>query len=61
MALIEISDELMAKLDQCAPQVGYGSGVELATAILERELEKLSDDDSTKKIEDRLRGLGYIS
>lgn len=61
MPVIEISDNLLRKLDECAPGAGYASGVELAIAILERELAKLSEDDSTQKIEERLRGLGYIS
>ncbi|MCD6360062.1 MAG: hypothetical protein J7M38_04295 [Armatimonadetes bacterium] len=61
MAVIEISDELMAKLDECAPAAGYQTGAEFAVAILDREVGKITEDESTKKIEERLRGLGYIS
>lgn len=61
MAVIEINDDLMAKLDECASAAGYSTGAEFAAAILEREVGKLTEDESTQKIEDRLRGLGYIS
>jgi len=61
MAVIEISDDLMAKLDECASAAGYATGAEFAAAILEREIGKLTEDESAKKIEERLRGLGYIS
>ncbi len=61
MAVVEVSDELMAKLNECATAAGYNSGAEFAVAILEREVGKITEDDSNKKIEDRLRGLGYIS
>ena len=61
MADIQISDDLMAKLDECATAAGYKTGAEFATAILEREIANITEDDGGKKIEDRLRGLGYIS
>ena len=61
MADMQISDDLMAKLDECANTAGYETGAEFATAILEREIAKITEDDGSKKIEDRLRGLGYIS
>jgi len=61
MATLEISDELMSKLDECAAAAGYQTGTEFAAAILEREVGKITEDESNKKIEDRLRGLGYIS
>ena len=61
MASLQISDELMAKLDECASAAGYQSGADFAIAILEREIGRITEDEASKKIEDRLRGLGYIS
>lgn len=61
MTDIQISDDLMAKLDECAAAAGYQTGAEFAIAILEREIANITEDDGSKKIEDRLRGLGYIS
>lgn len=61
MASLQISDELMAKLDECAGAAGYQSGADFAVAILDREIGRITEDDASRKIEDRLRGLGYIS
>jgi len=60
-AMLTISRELMDKLEQYAQAAGYGSGAEFATVILEREVDKLEDAGANEQIEDRLRGLGYIS
>lgn len=60
-AMLRISQELMDRLNEYATAAGYASGEEFAVAILEREIDKLDDADASEKIEDRLRGLGYIS
>jgi hypothetical protein len=60
-ATLTITQELMDKLDRLAPVAGYDDGAQFATAILEREVAKLEDADANQQIEDRLRGLGYIS
>ncbi len=58
---ITIDDELMEKLDTYAEAAGQSSGEEFAKVILQREVDKLEDAGANEKIEDRLRGLGYIS
>ncbi|MGC9320204.1 MAG: hypothetical protein ACP5KN_19380 [Armatimonadota bacterium] len=58
---ITIDQELYQKLNEYAEAAGYDSGEEFAAVILQREIDKLDDADATEKIEDRLRGLGYIS
>lgn len=58
---LTISDELMAQLEKYAPAAGHESGEDFARAILEREIDRLEDSGANEKIEDRLRGLGYIS
>jgi len=58
---IGVSKDLMEKLAQCAELAGFSSGQEFAIHVLEREIAKLDDADSSEKIEERLRGLGYIS
>ena len=60
-AKLTISQELMDRLDEYAAAAGHASGAEFAAAILQREIDKLDDADASDKIEDRLRGLGYIS
>ena len=57
---ITIGDELMAKLDEYAEAAGQASGEEFVKVILQREIDKLEDAGANEKIEDRLRGLGYI-
>jgi hypothetical protein len=58
---LTISGELMEKLDKYAAAAGHDSGEQFAQAILQREIDKLEDAGANEKIEDRLRGLGYIS
>ena len=60
-ATLTISRELMDRLNEYAPAAGYASGTDFAAAILQREIDKLDDTDANAQIEDRLRGLGYIS
>lgn len=60
-ATLTISQELMDKLDRYARTAGYDSGAAFAAVILEREIDKLEDAGANEQIEDRLRGLGYIS
>lgn len=60
-ATLTVSDELMAKLEKYAPAAGQPNGEEFARVILQREIDRLEDAGADQKIEDRLRGLGYIS
>jgi hypothetical protein len=58
---LTISEELMTKLDKYAAAAGQETGEDFAKVILQREIDKLEDAGANEKIEDRLRGLGYIS
>lgn len=58
---LTISEQLMAKLDTYAAAAGQESGEQFAQVILQREIDRLEDAGANEKIEDRLRGLGYIS
>ena len=58
---LTISEELMSKLNEYARAAGQPSGEEFARMILQREIDRLEDSGANQKIEDRLRGLGYIS
>lgn len=60
-ATITISEEMMAQLEKCAAAAGQESGEDFAKMILQREIDKVDDAGSNDKIENRLRGLGYIS
>jgi hypothetical protein len=55
-----VSRELMARLEECAKAAGFSTGRDVALRVLEGEIAKLEDADSSEKIEERLRGLGYI-
>ena len=57
---LSVSSELMDRLDEYSEAAGYSSGEEFAVAILQREIDRLGDTSEDDKIEDRLRGLGYI-
>ncbi len=58
---LTIDSALVDRLNEYSEAAGYDSGEEFAAAILQREIDKLEDADANEKIEDRLRGLGYIS
>jgi len=60
-ATLTISQELMDKLNEYALVAGYETGSEFAAVVLQREIDKLDDAGANEQIEDRLRGLGYIS
>lgn len=58
---LTVSSELMDRLSEYAEAAGYAGGEEFAAAILQREIDRLEDASDNDRIEDRLRGLGYIS
>ena len=60
-ATLTISEALMSKLNAYAKAAGQPNGDEIARMILQREIDRLEDSGADQKIEDRLRGLGYIS
>lgn len=60
---IPVSKELMDRLKDVAQQLGYSSAQEFAVDVLEKECDRIEDaydQDDQEKVEERLRGLGYI-
>ncbi len=61
---ISVNRGLMEKLNKCADQIGYSSGQEFAIHVLEEACSKIREvysEEDKEKVEERLRGLGYIS
>ncbi len=62
MPKVKIDSNLYGRIKKVADIAGYSSTDEFIIHVIEKELEQLevSDDQGDKKIEERLRGLGYI-
>ena len=60
MAKIKLDSHLYDRVKQIAGIAGYSSTDEFIIHIIEKELAKLEAADTDEKIEERLRGLGYI-
>ncbi len=61
MPKIKIDKDLLERLRDCAVVVGYASVDEFIVHVLEKEAEKIEDAADDPDMEERLRGLGYIS
>ena len=60
-AKIKIDSGLYDRVKKVADLAGYASPDEFIVHIIEKELGRLeAADEDEKKIEERLRGLGYI-
>jgi ferritin-like metal-binding protein YciE len=57
---IKIDKALYDRLIKCAEIAGYSSVDELIVHILQREAETLENLEDDPKVEERLRGLGYL-
>jgi hypothetical protein len=57
---IKIDKALWDRLEKCAQIAGYSSVEELVVHILQREAEALENLEDDPKVEERLRGLGYL-
>ena len=60
---IKIDDDLLDRARQCANREGYSSIEEFIAHLLEKEIERLNQSDSSadeEEIRKRLQGLGYI-
>lgn len=57
---IRISRELLERLTKHAEKRGYASVEEFVTHVLESELTRLELPDADPRVEERLRGLGYL-
>ena len=61
MAKVKIDSHLYDRVKRVADIAGYTSADEFIVHVIEKELTRLeAADDDEKKIEERLRGLGYI-
>jgi len=61
---IPVDRGLMEKLNKCADQLGYSSGQEFAIHVLEEacnNTREVYSEEDKEKVEERLRGLGYLS
>ena len=60
---IRVDAELYEKVKRYAAIAGYATADEFINHVLEKEMAKISTDDTASKdeVEKRLRGLGYIS
>lgn len=60
---IKIDEGLLERARQCAKREGYSSVEEFIAHVLEKEIERLNQGDSSadqEEIRKRLQGLGYI-
>ena len=59
---IALDKELYGKAKKYAETVGYSSVDEFVTHMLEKEIANIEEDgESLDAVQERLRGLGYIS
>jgi hypothetical protein len=59
---IKLEKDLFERAQKYADTAGYASVDEFITHILEKELAKIEEGDtSVEEVEKRLRGLGYIA
>lgn len=60
MPKIKIDVHLYDRVKRIADIAGYSSTEEFIIHIIEKELANLESAETDEKIEERLRGLGYI-
>jgi len=58
---LKIEKDLLDRAEKVAKDAGYSSVSEFVTHVLEKELEKLEGASSEEELQNRLKGLGYIS
>ena len=61
MPKIKIDNDLYDRLKDCAVVVGYSSVEEFIAHVLEKEAAGIEEAADDPDMEERLRGLGYIS
>jgi metal-responsive CopG/Arc/MetJ family transcriptional regulator len=62
MKKIKIEKSLYEKAEEFSRKKGYSSVSEFITHLIEKELSSFDKgNDSLQEVEDRLKGLGYIS
>ena len=60
MAKIKLDAHLYDRVKKIAEIAGYSSTDEFIVHIIEKELSRLESAETDEKVEERLRGLGYI-
>ncbi len=60
MAKIKLDGHLFYRAGKVAEVAGYSSTEEFIVHIIEKELAQFESGESDEKVEERLRGLGYI-
>ena len=60
MAKIKLDSHLYDRAKKVADMAGYSSTEEFIVHIIETELSKFESAETDEKVEERLRGLGYI-
>ncbi len=58
---LKLDRDLLARAEKVAETAGYSSVSEFITHLLEKELEKLEGAANENEMQERLKGLGYIS
>jgi hypothetical protein len=57
---IRIGRALYERLGQAAERAGYASTDEFIRHVLEREADRIEEDEEDEQVQQQLRGLGYI-
>ena len=60
MAKIKLDAHLYDRVKKIAEAAGYTSPEEFVVHVIEKELSQLESAETDEKVEERLRGLGYI-
>lgn len=60
MSKINLDRALHDRVKKVAEAAGYSSPEEFVIHVIERELSKLETPEDDPRIEERLRGLGYL-
>lgn len=58
---VKLDKDLINRLKRISDTAGYATVEEFITHILEKELQNFEGSESNEDIENKLRGLGYIS
>jgi metal-responsive CopG/Arc/MetJ family transcriptional regulator len=57
---IKIDKALYDRVAECAAKAGYSSTDEFIVHVLQREVEAMEEPEDDPRVEERLRGLGYL-
>lgn len=57
---IKLNSELWRRVTEHAEKAGYSSPEEFVEHLIEKELARLENPESSDEVERRLKGLGYL-